>query len=58
MQMKSVFNMSGNFGRKRRMSAFVVTGNKNGIAGDDSVVTTRIFLERLLHLDFLTIDLY
>lgn len=33
LEMKSVFNMSANFGHKRRMSAFVVTGNKNGLAG-------------------------
>lgn len=25
--------MKGNFGRKRRMSAFAITGNKNGLAG-------------------------
>ena len=31
--MKSVFNMTGNMGRKRRMSTFVVTGNGRGLAG-------------------------
>lgn len=25
--------MKGNFGRKRRLSVFVVTGNSNGLAG-------------------------
>ncbi|KAL1114839.1 hypothetical protein AAG570_007663 [Ranatra chinensis] len=33
LEMKSVFNMTGNMGRKRRMSVFVVTGNKQGLAG-------------------------
>ncbi|XP_046746307.1 28S ribosomal protein S5, mitochondrial [Diprion similis] len=33
LESKSVFNMSANMGRKRRMSVFVVTGNKNGLAG-------------------------
>lgn len=33
LELKSVFNMTGNMGRKRRMSAFVVTGNGNGISG-------------------------
>jgi ribosomal protein S5 len=32
-QLKSVFNMEGNMGRRRQISAFVVTGNKNGSAG-------------------------
>ncbi|XP_063705613.1 small ribosomal subunit protein uS5m [Culicoides brevitarsis] len=30
---KQVFTMKGNMGRKRRWSVFVVTGNKNGLAG-------------------------
>lgn len=30
---KQVFIMKGNLGRKRRWSVFVVTGNKNGLAG-------------------------
>jgi len=33
LELKSVFNMEGNMGRRRRISAFVVTGNKNGSAG-------------------------
>ena len=32
-QLKLVANMTGNFGRKQRFSAFVVTGNKQGLAG-------------------------
>lgn len=31
--MKSVFNMTGNMGRKRRVSSCVVTGNGQGLAG-------------------------
>jgi small subunit ribosomal protein S5 len=33
IEYKQVFNMKGNLGRKRRLSAFVVTGNKSGLAG-------------------------
>uniref|UniRef100_A0A1B6J4L2 Small ribosomal subunit protein uS5m n=1 Tax=Homalodisca liturata TaxID=320908 RepID=A0A1B6J4L2_9HEMI len=33
IEYKSVFNMTGNLGRKRRISAFVVTGNSHGMAG-------------------------
>ncbi|KAL1115707.1 hypothetical protein AAG570_005997, partial [Ranatra chinensis] len=33
LEMKSVFNMTGNMGRKKRMSVCVVTGNKRGLAG-------------------------
>ncbi|XP_014259235.1 28S ribosomal protein S5, mitochondrial [Cimex lectularius] len=33
LESKSVFNMTGNMGRKRQMSVFVVTGNGNGLAG-------------------------
>lgn len=33
LELKQVFNMKGNLGRKRRLSAFVVTGNGNGLAG-------------------------
>jgi len=33
IEFKTVCNMKGNLGRKRRMSAFVVTGNGNGLAG-------------------------
>lgn len=33
IEFKQVMNMKGNLGRKRRLSAFVVTGNKNGLAG-------------------------
>lgn len=33
IEYKTVVNMKGNLGRKRRLSAFVVTGNKNGLAG-------------------------
>lgn len=32
-QYKAVFNMTGNLGRKRSISAFVVTGNGRGLAG-------------------------
>nr|CAG4651821.1 EOG090X0689 [Triops cancriformis] len=33
LELKSVFNMKANFGRKRRMSALVITGNGEGLAG-------------------------
>lgn len=33
LELKTVFNMKGNFGRKRRLSVFVVTGNGSGLAG-------------------------
>lgn len=33
LELKQVFNMKGNFGRKRRLSVFVVTGNGNGLGG-------------------------
>ncbi|XP_073973918.1 mitochondrial ribosomal protein S5 [Rhodnius prolixus] len=33
LEMKSVFNMTGNMGRKKQMSIFVVTGNGAGLAG-------------------------
>ncbi|XP_041351876.1 28S ribosomal protein S5, mitochondrial-like isoform X2 [Gigantopelta aegis] len=33
LELKLVANMTGNFGRKQRFSAFVVTGNKQGLAG-------------------------
>lgn len=33
LELKTVFNMKGNFGRKRRLSVFVVTGNSNGLGG-------------------------
>lgn len=33
LESKAVFNMTGNLGRKRQMSVFVVTGNGNGLAG-------------------------
>ncbi|CAH0550383.1 unnamed protein product [Brassicogethes aeneus] len=33
LELKTVFNMKGNFGRKRRLSVIVVTGNSNGMAG-------------------------
>lgn len=33
IEYKQVFIMKGNLGRKRRQSVFVVTGNKNGLAG-------------------------
>lgn len=33
IELKTVFNMKGNLGRKRRLSGFVVTGNGNGLAG-------------------------
>ncbi|KAK9873570.1 hypothetical protein WA026_023128, partial [Henosepilachna vigintioctopunctata] len=33
LELKTVFNMKGNYGRKRRVSVLSVTGNKNGIAG-------------------------
>lgn len=31
--MKTVFCMKGNFGRRRRLSVLVVTGNMQGLAG-------------------------
>lgn len=33
LELKTVFNMKGNFGRKRRLSVFVITGNRNGLVG-------------------------
>lgn len=33
LELKTVFNMKGNFGRKRRVLCLVVTGNRNGLAG-------------------------
>nr|XP_022908850.1 28S ribosomal protein S5, mitochondrial [Onthophagus taurus] len=33
LEFKTVFNMTGNLGRKRRLSVFAVTGNGNGLAG-------------------------
>lgn len=33
LEFKTVFNMKGNFGRKRRLAVFVVTGNGKGLAG-------------------------
>ncbi|KAL1512648.1 hypothetical protein ABEB36_002207 [Hypothenemus hampei] len=33
LEFKTIVIMKGNFGRKRRMSALVVTGNKKGLAG-------------------------
>lgn len=33
LELKTVVNMKGNLGRKRRVSAMVVTGNGNGLAG-------------------------
>lgn len=33
IELKTVFNMKGNLGRKRRLSSFVVTGNGKGLAG-------------------------
>ncbi len=33
LEFKTVCNMKGNLGRTRRMSAFVITGNGNGLAG-------------------------
>lgn len=33
LELKTVFNMKGNLGRKRRLAGFVVTGNYNGLAG-------------------------
>ncbi|XP_017776569.1 PREDICTED: 28S ribosomal protein S5, mitochondrial [Nicrophorus vespilloides] len=33
LELKTVFNMKGNFGRKRRLSVYVVTGNGKGLAG-------------------------
>lgn len=33
LELKTVFNMKGNMGRKRRLSVIVVTGNGKGLAG-------------------------
>ncbi|KAK2705181.1 small ribosomal subunit protein uS5m-like isoform X2 [Artemia franciscana] len=33
LEFKTVFNMTATFGRKRSLSAFVITGNKKGLAG-------------------------
>lgn len=33
LELKIVFNMKGNFGRKRRMASMVVVGNKKGLVG-------------------------
>lgn len=33
LALRTIVIMKGNFGRKRRLSAFVVTGNRKGLAG-------------------------
>lgn len=33
LELKTVFNMKGNFGRKRRLAVYVITGNSQGLAG-------------------------
>ncbi|KAB0803393.1 hypothetical protein PPYR_00363 [Photinus pyralis] len=33
LELKTVFNMTGNLGRKRRLSVFAITGNGKGLAG-------------------------
>ncbi|KAK4884382.1 hypothetical protein RN001_000653 [Aquatica leii] len=33
LELKTVFNMKGNFGRRRRISTFVITGNGHGLVG-------------------------
>lgn len=33
LELKTIFNMKGNFGRTRRISVMAVTGNGNGLAG-------------------------
>ncbi|XP_044744933.1 28S ribosomal protein S5, mitochondrial [Coccinella septempunctata] len=33
LELKTIFNMTGNLGRKRRVSVLSVTGNKKGLAG-------------------------
>lgn len=37
-QFRLVSNMTGTLGRKMSFTAFVVTGNKNGLAGECSLV--------------------
>lgn len=61
IELKTVFNMKGNLGRKRRLSAFVVTGNGNGLAGFASAkaVDTRAVMrkarnragQKLMHIE-------
>ncbi|XP_012256636.2 28S ribosomal protein S5, mitochondrial [Athalia rosae] len=61
LESKAVFNMTGNMGRKRKMSIFVITGNGNGLAGFglgkaiDSVAALRNAKtragQRLLHIE-------
>lgn len=33
LELKTIYNMKGNFGRTRRISALTITGNQNGLAG-------------------------
>lgn len=33
LELKTVFNMKGNFGRKRRQASLVAVGNYNGLVG-------------------------
>lgn len=33
LELKTVFNMKGNLGRKRRLSVMAITGNGKGLAG-------------------------
>lgn len=45
LEFKLVTNMTGTLGRKMRFSAFVVVGNKNGLAGK----FFNIFADCILH---------
>jgi small subunit ribosomal protein S5 len=61
LELKTVFNMKGNMGRKRRLSVMVITGNGNGLAGFAiaKAVETRAALrkaknragQKLMHID-------
>ncbi|GLV43460.1 mitochondrial ribosomal protein S5 [Carabus blaptoides fortunei] len=42
LELKTIFNMKGNFGRTRRISVIAVTGNRNGLAGFALAKSTEI----------------
>ena len=54
LELKTVFNMKGNMGRKRRISTLVVTGNMQGLAGFalTKAVDTRAALRWINFIEF------
>ena len=51
-QFRLVTNMTGNLGRKQRFTAFVVTGNKNGLAGISLVKKNKCLILRQINMNF------